>query len=40
MAPTLKPTSLPEMADTTPLKEKVEPYVRTWLATKFGKPFS
>ena len=27
------------MADTSPLKSKVEPYVRNWLADKFGKPF-
>ncbi len=27
------------MANTRFLKEKVEPYVRTWLTNKFGKPF-
>jgi hypothetical protein len=27
------------MANTTRLKTKIEPYVRTWLANKFGKPF-
>ncbi len=27
------------MANTIPLKSKIEPYVRTWLANKFGKPF-
>ncbi len=27
------------MAGPTPLKSKIEPYVRTWLAHKFGKPF-
>jgi hypothetical protein len=27
------------MANTTFLKEKVEPHVREWLAEKFGKPF-
>ena len=27
------------MADTRLLKSKIEPYVRTWLAEKFGKPF-
>ncbi len=28
------------MANTAILKTKVEPYVRDWLASKFGKPFS
>lgn len=28
------------MADTRFLKEKVEPFVRQWLANKFGQPFS
>ena len=27
------------MANTTLLKTKVEDHVRTWLASKFGKPF-
>lgn len=27
------------MADTTLLKSKIEPHVRSWLASKFGKPF-
>ncbi len=27
------------MADTTLLKSKIEPYVRDWLADKFGQPF-
>lgn len=27
------------VADTTRIKSKVEPYVRTWLAAKFGQPF-
>lgn len=27
------------MANTTLLKTKVEPYVRTWLAAKLGQPF-
>jgi hypothetical protein len=27
------------MANTTLLKTKVEPYVRTWLAKRFGQPF-
>ncbi len=27
------------MADTRFLKTKIEPYVRDWLANKFGKPF-
>jgi len=27
------------MANTNTLKTKVEPYVRDWLATKFGRPF-
>ncbi len=27
------------MADTSPLKTKVEPFVREWLGSRFGKPF-
>jgi len=27
------------MANTNALKERVEPFVREWLASKFGKPF-
>ena len=27
------------MADTTRLKSKIEPFVRAWLAEKFGRPF-
>lgn len=27
------------MANTNALKERVEPFVRDWLASKFGKPF-
>lgn len=27
------------MADTTRLKSKIEPFVRSWLAEKFGQPF-
>jgi len=29
----------PTMADTTFLKDVVEPYVREWLAKNFGRPF-